>query len=98
VTSGCGGGNFCPGVLLNRAEMAVLLLKARHGSGFVPPPATGRVFGDIPANYWAASWIERLAAEGAAAGCGGGNYCPEGTVTRAETAVFLATVFALPLP
>jgi large repetitive protein len=98
VTSGCGGGNFCPDSPLTRAELAVLLLRARHGSGFVPPPATGTVFNDIPADYWAAPWIERLAAEGAAAGCGGGNYCPGTTISRAEVAVFLGTVFGLPLP
>ena len=98
VTSGCGGGNFCPDAPLTRAELAVLLLGARHGSGFIPPPATGTVFNDIPADFWAAPWIERLATEGAAAGCGNGNYCPERTITRAETAVFLGIVFGLPLP
>jgi ELWxxDGT repeat protein len=98
VTSGCGNGNFCPDSPLTRAELAVFLLRARHGSGYVPPPATGTVFNDIPADYWAAPWIERLAAEGAAAGCGGGNYCPGTTISRAETAVFLGTVFGLPLP
>jgi ELWxxDGT repeat protein len=98
VTSGCGGGNFCPADPLTRAEVAVLLLKARHGSGFVPPPATGTVFHDIPASHWAAPWIEKLAADGITGGCGGGNYCPARTVTRAEMATFLAKTFGLVLP
>ncbi|HEX9941165.1 MAG TPA: ELWxxDGT repeat protein [Thermoanaerobaculia bacterium] len=98
VTAGCGGGNFCPGAPLTRAEVAVLLLRARYGSGFVPPPATGTVFNDVPEDHWAASWIERLAAEGVTTGCGGGSYCPARTVTRAEVAVFLVRMFGLPLP
>src|SRR5690606_31502188 len=39
--------------------------------------------------YWAAPWIKQLVAEGITAGCGGGNYCPEAPVTRAQIAVFL---------
>jgi hypothetical protein len=35
-------------------------------------------------------------AEGIAAGCGGGNYCPEQPVTRAQMAVFLVKTFSLP--
>jgi ELWxxDGT repeat protein len=98
VTSGCGGGNFCPSGPLTRAEAAVLLLKARYGSGFVPPPATGTVFDDVPAGYWAAPWIERLAADGVTGGCGDGNYCPARTTTRAEMAAFVVKTFGLPLP
>jgi hypothetical protein len=36
-----------------------------------------------------ADWIEQLANEGVTAGCGGGNYCPDASVTRAQMAVFL---------
>lgn len=98
VTAGCGNGNFCPEISLSRAEAAVFLLRARYGSGFVPPPATGTVFSDVPASFWAARWIERLAAEGVTTGCGGGNYCPDRAVNRAEMAVFLTRMFNLPLP
>jgi ELWxxDGT repeat protein len=98
ITSGCGGGNFCPSGPLTRAEAAVLLLKARHGSGFVPPPATGTVFNDVPAGYWAAPWIERLVADGVTGGCGDGNYCPARTANRAEMAAFVVKTFGLPLP
>jgi hypothetical protein len=89
VTAGCGGGNFCPGEPVTRAQMAVFLLKATHGAGWAPPAATGTVFGDVPAGAFAASWIEQLAAEGITAGCGGGNFCPGDPVTRAQMAVFL---------
>jgi hypothetical protein len=29
-------------------------------------------------------------------GCGNGNFCPEGLVTRAEMAVFLVKTFEIP--
>ncbi len=89
ITAGCGGGNYCVYADVTRAQMAVFLLKAEHGSSYVPPSCTG-VFGDVtcPGGF-AADWIERLAAEGITSGCGGGNYCPGAPVTRAQMAVFL---------
>lgn len=77
--------------------MAIFLLRARHGSGYAPPSASGTQFGDVPASYWAADWIEQLAAVGITSGCGNGNYCPDSKVTRAEMAVFLVRTFNLPL-
>jgi hypothetical protein len=90
ITSGCGGTAYCPENDITRAQMAVLLLRAEHGAAYVPPPATGTVFADVPANAFAAAWIERLADEGITAGCGSGaNFCPNSPVTRAQMAVFL---------
>ena len=94
ITSGCGGGNYCPEATVTRAQMAIFLLKAEHGSGYLPPSATG-VFGDVPPGSFADAWIEQLAAEGITSGCGGGNYCPNGAVTRAQMAVFLVRTFNL---
>ena len=97
ITSGCGAGLYCPEKPITRAEMAVFLLVAEHGSGWMPPASTGTVFGDVPIGYWAGNFIEALAAEGITGGCGGGNYCPGSPVTRAEMAVFLTTTFRLKL-
>jgi len=94
ITAGCGGNNYCPDTEVTRDQMAVFLLRAKYGSSYSPPAATG-VFGDVPLNYWAVHWIEQLAAEGITAGCGGGNYCPEGPVTRDQMAVFLVRTFGL---
>ena len=69
--------------------MAVFLLKAKLGAAHVPPPATGTMFLDVPADAFAADWIEELASLGVTAGCGNGNYCPGTPVTRAQMAVFL---------
>jgi len=88
ITGGCGGGNYCPTGSVTRGQMAVFLLKAEHGSTFVPPPCTG-IFPDVPCPSQFADWIEQLFAEGITGGCGGGNYCPGNPVTRAQMAVFL---------
>jgi Domain of unknown function (DUF4832)/Domain of unknown function (DUF4874)/S-layer homology domain len=95
ITGGCGNGNYCPESTVTRAQMAVFLLRAKHGSTYSPPAATG-IFDDVPNNYWAAAWIEQLAAEGITGGCGNGNYCPDSPVTRAQMAVFLVRTFNLP--
>ncbi|GEM_PF-3850746 len=95
VTGGCGGGNFCPDNPVTRAQMAVFLLKSKHGVAYTPPAATG-VFADVPVGYWADKWIEQLATEAITGGCGGSNYCPDNPVTRAQMAVFLVKTFNLP--
>jgi len=94
ITSGCGGNNYCPGANVTRAQMAVFLLRAKHGASYSPPAATG-VFNDVPLSHWAVHWIEQLAAEGITAGCDNNNYCPEAVVTRDQMAVFLVRTFAL---
>ena len=89
VTGGCGSGNYCPTNSVTRAQMAVFLLKGKFGASHVPPPATGTVFGDVHPGDFAADWIEELAGLGITGGCGGGKYCPNNPVTRAQMAVFL---------
>ncbi len=96
ITGGCGGGNYCPDDSVTRAQMAVFLLRARNGSSYVPPPAIG-IFNDVTPASFAAAWIEQLAALAITSGCGGGNYCPESPVTRAQMAVFLVRTFNLPI-
>lgn len=100
VTQGCGTVplRYCPDGNVTRAQMAVFLLKAKHGGGYVPQAATG-MFGDVPADNSPGSfapWIEALAAEGITGGCGGGNFCPTVLVTRAQMAIFLVRAFNLP--
>ncbi len=95
ITAGCGNGNYCPGQTVPRDQMAVFLLKAEHGSSYAPPPCTPGVFLDVPCPSPFADWIERLAAEGITAGCGGGNYCPDHPNTRGEMAVFIVKTFGL---
>jgi len=88
---------FCPQSLATRAEIAVQLVQAAHGLGFVPPPAVG-LFADVPAFFWAAPWIEQLHRDGITAGCQTSPvrlFCPGQTTTRAEVAAFLVYAFHL---
>jgi uncharacterized delta-60 repeat protein len=92
ITGGCNTSPFlyCPEGSVTRAQMAVFLLRGIHTSSYAPPPiGSGTGFGDVSPTYWAAAWIKQLAAEGITTGCGNGNYCLEGSVTRAQMAVFL---------
>ncbi|MBI5963836.1 MAG: S-layer homology domain-containing protein [Chloroflexi bacterium] len=95
ITAGCGGGNFCPGQVVTRAQMAIFLVRARHGPAFVPPTATG-IFTDVPVGSFGADFIEQLAADFITSGCGAGVYCPSTTVKRDSMAVFLVKTFNLP--
>jgi len=94
ITGGCGGGNYCPQNPVRRDQMAVFLLKAEHGSVYVPPACQG-VFADVACPSQFADWIEQLAAENITGGCGGGNYCPLSNNTRGQMAVFITKTFNL---
>jgi hypothetical protein len=90
ITSGCGGGLFCPEAPVTREAMAIFLLMSKEGPGYAPPPCSPPdLFADVPASSPYCPWIEDLARRGVVGGCGGGNYCPGSTVTREQMAVFL---------
>ncbi len=96
ITGGCGGGNYCPQNPVRRDQMAVFLLKAEHGSSYVPPACVPPgVFPDVPCPATFTDWIEQLAAENITGGCGGGNYCPSNPNTRGQMAVFIVKTFTL---
>jgi hypothetical protein len=97
VTSGCGGGLYCPTAPVTREQMAVFLLKASQGAGFTPAPCTTAPFTDVPCSSPFAPWVRALVAAGITAGCGGGLYCPTDPVTRGQMAVFLTKTFDLTL-
>lgn len=98
VTGGCtgpdgdaGGAEYCPDSALSRAQMAVFVLRALEGAGYVPPHCAegDEVFADVPATSPFCPWIEELFRRNVIAGCGDGNYCPGNPLTRAQVAIFL---------
>ncbi len=95
ITSGCGGGNYCPTTPVSRAQMAIFLVRAKHGIAFIPPTATG-IFADVPVGSFGADYIEQLSADAITSGCGVGTFCPNTTVKRDSMAVFLVKIFNLP--
>jgi len=94
ITGGCGCSNFCPQNPVRRDQMAVFLLKAEHGSSYVPPDCAG-AFLDVACPSPFANWIEQLATENVTGGCGNGNYCPLASNTRGQMAVFITKTFNL---
>ncbi len=93
-TQGCGNGNFCPTDLVNRGKLAVYIIRGVHGPDFVPPPATGTLFADVPASHPDAAFIEKLFNDGLTGGCATNplRFCPSNNVSRAEMATFLLRI------
>jgi len=89
VAGGCGGGNYCPGNSVTRAQMSSFLLKAKEGGDYLPPACTSPPFADVPVGSLFCPWIQELVARQITGGCGGGNYCPANPVTRAQMSSFL---------
>jgi hypothetical protein len=85
ITGGCGNGKFCPDKPVTRGEMAVFIETALANPA---NQGTGR-FTDVPAGHPFAGFIERLSDDGITAGCGGGKYCPDDPISRAQMAVYL---------
>jgi hypothetical protein len=96
VVGGCGGGNYCPGGVVARQEMAVFAL-ATLDPTFAPPACTTPPFPDVPINSPFCPAIAELLRRGVIAGCGGGNFCPANPVGRDQMAVFISGTFGLRL-
>ncbi len=91
VTTGCSGNIYCASAPTTRQQMAVFVLVAREGEGYIPPPcnpASPR-FSDVPASGPFCAWIEELARRGVVGGCTATAYCPSGNVPRDQMAVFV---------
>jgi len=88
ITAGIGNGLYGVDEPTLRQQMAVFILKAKHGICYTPPPCAG-VFADVPCPSTFAAWIEQMAAEQITGGCGSGNFCPTNPVRRDQMAVFL---------
>jgi hypothetical protein len=82
---------------VTREQMAIFALRTLDPA--LDPPACGTPsqFADVPAGSPYCRWIEELARRHVVAGCGDGNYCPAGPVTREQMGVFIGLTFALTL-
>jgi hypothetical protein len=85
ITAGCGNGKYCPNDPITRGQMAVFIEVAL---GHSPNSGTGR-FTDVPAGHPFAGYVELLSDDGITAGCGGGKYCVDDPISRAQMAVYL---------
>jgi hypothetical protein len=91
VTNGCAQNplQYCPEVVVTRGSMAQMLIAAKSGPTYVPPPCTSNPFSDVAASDPICPWVQELVHRGVTAGCGGGQYCPNNPVTRSQMSVFL---------
>ncbi|MCY4422412.1 MAG: S-layer homology domain-containing protein [Acidimicrobiaceae bacterium] len=91
----CGDDEFCPTEPIERSTMAVWLLRALEETEW-PEPRAPR-FADVAAEHPWAGHIERLAQLNITVGCRTQplRFCPQGSVTRAQMASFLARAFDL---
>ena len=90
ISGGCAPNLFCPDAELSRAQLAVFLLRAKHGTVWTPAPARG-IFADVPVGDPFAPWIEALYIERIIGSCSSIAllYCPTSPSTRAEMAAYL---------
>ena len=86
---------FCPGRPIDRATMAVWMVRVLDDAD---PEAVASIrFADVDGSHPHAAFIERLADIGVTTGCGDGtNFCPDREVTRAQMAAFLSRFYGLP--
>jgi len=113
IAAGCGGGFagavdvatqpqvvFCPNDAVTRQQMAVLLLKTKEGSTYLPPACAG-VFADVPCTPGVgfSDWIEELYNRSITGGCSSSPlaYCPTNPNNRGQMAAFLSKTFGLVL-
>ena len=87
ITDGCPivGMQTCPELEVTRDEMARFLWRFRDS----PVASAASSFDDMAANAPYGTAVDWLSEAGITLGCTTTNYCPNGTVTRAEMAVFL---------
>jgi len=93
ITQGCGGGNYCPSSPVSRDQMAAFMIRAL--GEFNPPLPPFQRFADVPSANTFYNFIDRMAVLNITMGCGGPNYCPAQSVTRAQMAAFLVRAFKL---
>lgn len=89
ITGGCLSSplNYCPDNNITRAEMAVYIERAIHGSAFNPGPLP-LTYSDTSTNF-ARYFIEALRIDKVTGGCTSAAYCPEKPISRGEMSVFL---------
>jgi len=87
ITSGCGGGQYCPDAPMTRAEMAAFLVRALYGENF--SFASQPNFTDVGPGHPYFAYIQKLSEIGVTNGCTATTYCPDAAVTRGQMAAFV---------
>jgi len=109
ITAGCGVGLYCPDDPVKRDQMAIFLAKGIAGGGPNVPvsgSANGTpyncvnggtsAFTDVLPTDIFCKHVHYMAIQNVTLGCGGGQYCPSGAITRADMAIFVAKALVAP--
>jgi hypothetical protein len=89
-----GGGQLLAQVVVPSTAIGFKAVDIWWRRQLAPAPLTA-TFNDVPTNHPFFRVIEALAASGITSGCGNGNFCPGGAVTRQEVAKFIARALGL---
>ncbi len=109
VTAGCGVGTYCPNDPVNRAQMAIFIAKGIAGGG-PNVPVSGSfnaqpyncvnggssLFTDVTPTDIFCKHVHYMAVQNVTLGCGGGQYCPNGAISRSDMAIFVAKAIVAP--
>ncbi len=81
IVSGGADGNYNPGGVVTRGQMAVFVSRAlAKGDANVPPGPDTASFPDVATNYWAFKYVEYAHANSIVQGGSDGKYSPEASV------------------
>ena len=94
IAMGYPDGLFKPEQTITKAELVSFLVRARDGLSEVTEK---RVFKDVPANYWAARYIDRAKKMNLVKGFRY-TFDPEKELTRAEGVALMVNILEIPLP
>jgi RHS repeat-associated protein len=96
ITAGCSTSPpmYCPNDNVTNAVMAVYVIASL---GVSPPACSSAPFADVPCSASASQFIAEEARRQITTGCGGGNFCPNALVTRAQMAGLLVHTFDIPV-
>ncbi len=94
ILSPCATNQICPKGGVTHAQLAMYLLRAKHGSPYSPPNcASTAPLTDLDCGHQYAKWILQARSEGLVNDCATGRYCPEDAVTRLELKQLLGNSF-----
>ena len=83
--SGMDANHFVPNASMNRA----MLMSVLHRLAGSPAPVTQLAFNDVAGNSWYAQSVLWGASQGITSGTGGGNFSPDGQVTREQAVAMM---------
>ena len=90
ITTGCDEDSFCPDDNLTRQEFVTFLYRLVDSHQRVSDHSLGsEIFDDVAARSYSDVAIGWAYGAGITTGCGGGSFCPESNLNKAQVATFL---------